>query len=127
MREATPAAANVARGANGVSESLMACDTGLVDPAPLRHPKCKTSPHIKHSRDLPQTLASAVVLFHLEAVSSTTQPIHGHFFVDPSKLYHVVVVEDGGASKFLTSSKGDTSLRYITVTKLRIRVSKHRL
>ena len=35
VREATPAAANVTRGANGVSETPMACDTGLVEPAPF--------------------------------------------------------------------------------------------
>ena len=36
MREATPAAINVVGSATGASESTMACDTGLVEPAPLR-------------------------------------------------------------------------------------------
>ena len=51
VREATPAAANVARGANGMSESPMACDTGLVEPASRRQAKSNVSPFIKHSRD----------------------------------------------------------------------------
>ena len=36
MREATPAAIKVDGSATGASESTMACDTGLVEPAPLR-------------------------------------------------------------------------------------------
>ena len=50
VRIIIPAAINVAEGANGASESRMACDTGLVMPAPLRHATTKTSPLLKHHR-----------------------------------------------------------------------------
>ena len=72
-------------------------------------------------------LAPAFVLLHLEAVSSITQPMHRNFFVDMRKVNLVVVVEDGGASNCVSSSKSGTAIKYIAVTKLRTKVSKHRL
>ena len=127
VREATPVAANVAGGANGVSEPPMACDTRLVDPAPLRQPTSKISPLIiKHSRDSRQPL-------HPHSCSYTLrwfppQPtIHRNFLVHMRKVYHVVVVEHGEASTYLSSSKGDIAIIYAVETQLRTRVSKHRL
>jgi len=67
------------------------------------------------------------VLLHLGEISSTTQPIHGNCFVDSSKLYHGVVVEDGGTSNSLSSSKCVIGNMYAVVTKVRTRVSKLRL
>ena len=51
----------------------------------------------------------------------------GIIFVDSRKLYHVAAVEDGRASNFASSGKGDTAIKYIAVTNLRTRVLKHRL
>ena len=67
------------------------------------------------------------VLLHIGEVSSTTQPIHGNCFVDSSKLYHGVVVEDGGTSNSLSSSKCVIGNMYAVVTKIRTSVSKLRL
>ena len=126
VRETTPAATNVAGGANGASESPMASDTGLVEPAPLRQATTKISPLLKHLRDWRQP-SHPHSLLHLEAISSTTQPIQGNVFVVLRKSYHVVVVEDGGASTSLSSGKSDIASKYAIVTKLQTRVSKHRL
>ena len=105
MREATPPAINVAGSAIGASESTMACDTGLVEPAPLRQ---ASHNHFFSSCQallrLTPTLAPALVLLYLAVVSSTTQPMHRNIFVELRKLYDVVVVEDGGASTSLSSS-----------------------
>ena len=105
MREATPPAINVDGSATGASESTMACDTGLVEPAPLRQASHKQD--FSSSQALPRftpTLAPALVLLYLEVVSSTTQPMHRNILVELGKLYDVVVVEDGGASTSLSSS-----------------------
>jgi hypothetical protein len=53
--------------------------------------------------------------------------LYGNVFVDSRKLYHVVVVEDGGASNSLSSSKCVIGNMYAVVTKIRTSVSKLRL
>ena len=62
MREATPAAIKVVGSATGASESTMACDTGLAEPAPLRQATIKMNHLLKDIRDSRPTLAPALVL-----------------------------------------------------------------
>ena len=118
MREATPVAIKVDGSATGASESTMACESGLVEPAPFRQATIKISPRLKHFRDSRQPLHPHSCSYTLRRFPPQPNLCIVTCFVDLRKLYDLVVVEDGGASTSLSSSKDDNAIKHIVVIKL---------